>query len=150
MKKILTSLIATMVVATVSVWAAPGGTTMFPLSEIKAGMKGVAYSVFQGTEPEAFPVEVVGVLKNAWGPRQDIILVRVGGRFEKTGVAAGMSGSPVYIDGKWVGAISLRIGVFPTEPLAGVTPAELMMGIKELDSTQPPVTTASAVLPKGQ
>ena len=130
--------------------AAPGEVAIFPVSEIKAGMEGVAYSVFEGTEPETFPVKVVGVMKNVWGPRQDIILVRVGGRFEKTGVAAGMSGSPVYIDGKWVGAISLRIGVFPNDPLAGVTPAELMMQIRETDATEPPAGMASLIPPKGE
>lgn len=130
-------IIATIICAVASASAAQEQTAIFPVKDIRAGMKGVAYSVFEGSEPESVPLEVIGVLKNAWGPRQDIILVRVGGRFAKTGVAAGMSGSPVYIDGKWVGAISLRIGAFPTDPIAGVTPAELMMEITETDSSQP-------------
>ncbi|MBI2815326.1 MAG: hypothetical protein HYX72_00145 [Acidobacteria bacterium] len=135
-------IIATIICAVVSASAAQEQTAIFPVGDIRAGMKGVAYSVFEGSEPESVPLEVVGVLKNAWGPRQHIILVRIGGRFAKTGVAAGMSGSPVYIDGKWVGAISLRIGAFPTDPIAGVTPAELMMEITDAD-TQPASGIAS-------
>src|SRR6266404_7952039 len=81
-----------------------------PVDQIKAGMKGVAYTVYEGTQPEQLTVEVVGVLKNVVGPKGDLILVRLGGaRAESIGVAAGMSGSPVYIDGKLVGAISYRI-----------------------------------------
>lgn len=137
MNRMLIGVMATMVCTAVCAYAAQEQANIFPVKDIKPGMKGVAYSVFEGTAPESVPVEVVGVLKNMWGPRQDIILVRLGGRFAKTGVAAGMSGSPVYIDGRWVGAISLRIGVFPTEPLAGVTPAELMMEITESDSSAP-------------
>ena len=147
MNRMLVGMMATMMCAVVFANAAQEQATIFPVKDIRPGMKGVAYSVFEGTEPETVPVEVVGVLKNMWGPRQDIILVRVGGRFAKTGVAAGMSGSPVYIDGKWAGAISLRIGVFPPEPLAGVTPAELMMEITESDTSQPPAGIASNIQP---
>ena len=82
-------------------------------------------------------------MKNVWGPRQHIVLVRAGGRVEQTGVAAGMRGSPVYIDGKLLEAISLRIGVFSTEPIAGVTPAENMLEIREMDPSEP----ANPVLP---
>lgn len=93
MKRILVGWMIALI-SLVAAWAAPGDMATFPVNDIRAGMKGVAYSVFAGTEPESFPVEVVGVLKSMWGPRQDIILVRVAGRFEKAGVAAGMSGSP--------------------------------------------------------
>lgn len=147
MKRMLVGLMATIVCGAVCAYAAQEQVAIFPVKDIRPGMKGVAYSVFEGAEPESVPVEVVGVLKNMWGPRQDIILVRVGGKFAKTGVAAGMSGSPVYLEGKWAGAISLRIGVFPTEPLAGVTPAELMMEITESDSSQPPSGIASKMGP---
>src|SRR5262249_24421129 len=72
-----------------------------PLDQIHTGMKGVAYTVFQGTKPESMEVEVLGVLKNANGPKGDIILVRLGGpKAVYTGVVAGMSGSPVYLNGK--------------------------------------------------
>ncbi|MCZ6492323.1 MAG: hypothetical protein O7A06_17550 [Acidobacteria bacterium] len=126
-----------LVISAAGICAAAEEVAILPVSEVRPGMKGIAYSVFEGNEPEAFPVEVIGVLKNVWGPRQHIILVRAGGRVEQTGVAAGMSGSPVYIDGKLLGAISLRIGVFSTEPIAGVTPAENMLEIREMDPSEP-------------
>src|SRR5437773_1554236 len=107
-----------------------------PLSQIHAGMRGVAYTVFQGTTPEAMDVEVLGVLKNANGPKGDIILVRLGGaKAEYTGVVAGMSGSPVYFNGKLAGAVAFRIGEFSKEPIAGVTPISEMLEISALDST---------------
>src|SRR5438034_258921 len=106
------------------------------VSQIHAGMKGVAYTVFQGVKPEAMDVEVLGVLKNANGPKGDIILVRLGGaKAEYTGVVAGMSGSPVYFNGKLAGAVAFRIGEFSKEPIAGVTPISEMLEISALDST---------------
>src|SRR5947209_4802490 len=105
-----------------------------PLSQIHAGMHGVAYTVFQGTKPEPMDVEVLGVLKNANGPKGDIILVRLGGaKAEYTGVVAGMSGSPVYFNGKLAGAVAFRIGEFSKEPIAGVTPISEMLEISALD-----------------
>src|SRR6267143_2686093 len=104
------------------------------VSQIHAGMKGVAYTVFQGVKPEAMDVEVLGVLRNANGPKGDIILVRLGGaKAEYTGVVAGMSGSPVYFDGKLAGAVAFRIGEFSKEPIAGVTPISEMLEINALD-----------------
>lgn len=106
-----------------------------PLNQIQAGMKGVAYTVFEGTKPESMEVEVLGVLKNANGPKGDIILVRLGGEKAKyTGVVAGMSGSPVYFNGKLAGALAFRIGEFSKEPIAGVTPISEMLEISALDS----------------
>jgi hypothetical protein len=97
-------------------------------------MKGVAYTVFHGTKPEPMDVEVLGVLKNADGPKGDVILVRLGGaKAEYTGVVAGMSGSPVYLDGKLAGALAFRIGEFSKEPIAGVTPIAEMLEISALD-----------------
>ena len=88
-------------------------------------MHGVAYTVFEGVKPEPMDVEVLGVLRNANGPKGDIILVRLHGKkVEYTGVVAGMSGSPVYVDGKLMGAIAFRIGEFSKEPIAGVTPID--------------------------
>jgi hypothetical protein len=105
------------------------------LSQIHAGMRGVAYTVFQGTTPEPMDVEVLGVLKNANGPKGDIILVRLGGaKAEYTGVVAGMSGSPVYFNGKLAGAVAFRIGEFSKEPIAGVTPISEMLEISALDA----------------
>lgn len=111
---------------------------VFFVKDVRPGMQGTGYSVFDGDKVEAFGVEILGVMKNVWGPRQDVILARVRDRVATTGVAAGMSGSPVYLDGKLLGAISLRMGVFTTEPIAGITPAELMMEIKELDESKGP------------
>ena len=101
----------------------PKPVETIPIEQIHAGMKGVAYTVFQGTKPEPMDVEVLGILKNADGPKGDVILVRLGGaKAEYTGVVAGMSGSPVYLDGKLAGALAFRIGEFSKEPIAGVTP----------------------------
>src|SRR3954452_4085010 len=105
-----------------------------PVSQIHAGMRGVAYTVFQGVKPEAMEVEVLGILKNANGPKGDIILVRLHGeKAEYTGVVAGMSGSPVYLNGKLAGALAFRIGEFSKEPIAGVTPIEEMLEINAMD-----------------
>src|SRR5207249_797014 len=112
---------------------------IMPLDQIHVGMRGVAYTVFEGTKPEAMDVEVLGVLKNFNGPKSDIILARLHGqKVEFTGVVAGMSGSPVYVDGKLIGALSLRIGAFSKEPIAGITPIEEMLEINELDRSAPP------------
>ena len=112
--------------------AAPAVTKFFPLAEVKRGMKGVAYTVFEGVNPEPMQVEILGVLKDALGPGQDMILARLhGDKPEYTGVVAGMSGSPVYIDGRLVGALSYRIGQFSKEPIAGITPIESMLQVRD-------------------
>ncbi|HEV3206259.1 MAG TPA: SpoIVB peptidase S55 domain-containing protein [Terriglobales bacterium] len=104
------------------------------VKDIHAGMRGKAYTVFQGTKPEPMEVEVLGILKNANGPKGDVILVRLGGeKAEYAGVVAGMSGSPVYLDGKLAGALAFRIGVFSKEPIAGVTPIAEMLEINSMD-----------------
>src|SRR5436190_23698462 len=98
-----------------------GKPEILPLREVKPGMQATAWTVFSGTEPEAMPVEIVGVWKNYLGPRQDVIICKLGGRGKETGVASGMSGSPVYFDGKLMGAISLRMGVFSPDAICGIT-----------------------------
>jgi hypothetical protein len=104
--------------------------------QIQPGMKGVAWTVFQGVNPEPMDVEVLGVMRNSNGPRGNIILIRLKGQKpEYTGVVAGMSGSPVYIEGKLAGALAFRIGEFSKEPIAGVTPIQEMLEISELDGT---------------
>ena len=88
----------------------------------------MAYTVFEGTKPEPMGVEILGLLHNAIGPGQDMILARlVGAKPEYSGVVAGMSGSPVYIDGKLVGALAYRIGQFSKEPICGITPIGQML-----------------------
>jgi hypothetical protein len=112
---------------------------VIPVDQIHIGMKGVAYTVFEGTKPESMDVEVLGVLRNTNGPKGNIILVRLHGKkVEFTGVVAGMSGSPVYIDGKLAGALAFRIGEFSKEPIAGVTPIQEMLEISALDGTAEP------------
>ncbi len=105
-----------------------------PLNQIREGMKGTALTVFQGVKPESMDVEVLGVMRNVNGPKGNVILVRLhGAKPEYTGVVAGMSGSPVYLDGKLAGALAFRIGEFSKEPIAGVTPIEEMLEINALD-----------------
>jgi len=135
-------ILATLAFASVSIGAdmAPpkaGKVEILPLKSVKPGMQATAWTVFQGTEPEAMPVEIVGVWKNYLGPRQDVILCKLGGKGKETGVAAGMSGSPVYFDGKLMGAISLRMGVFSPEAICGITPIESMLEIQEFDKSRP-------------
>ena len=116
--------------------AGPVETRFFPLSEVKRGLRGVAYTVFEGVTPEAMEVEILGVLKDSLGPGQDMILARLHGtKPEYTGVVAGMSGSPVYIDGRLVGALSYRIGQFSKDPIAGITPIGLMLEVRDEGSS---------------
>ncbi len=112
---------------------------IMPLDQIHEGMQGTALTVFQGVKPESMDVEVLGVMHNVNGPKGDIILVRLHGtKPEYTGVVAGMSGSPVYFDGKLAGALAFRIGEFSKETIAGVTPIEEMLEINALDHRPTP------------
>jgi hypothetical protein len=107
---------------------------LFPLEDVKPGMKGVARTVFKGTEPEEFGVEILGVLPGFPGPHQSAIIARLtGANAERTGVFGGMSGSPVYIDGRLVGAIAFSFP-FAKEPIAGITPIKQMLDIFERGS----------------
>jgi hypothetical protein len=111
---------------------APSGAKIFPLADVRRGLHGVAYTVFEGVNPEPMEVEILGVLTDAIGPGQDMILGRLKGeKPEYTGVVAGMSGSPVYIDGKLLGALSYRIGQFSKEPICGITPIEQMFEVRD-------------------
>jgi hypothetical protein len=103
-------------------------TTYLPLDQVRPGMIGVGRTVFSGTTLEDFKVEVLGVMRNVIGPKRNLILARLeGGPLAKTGVIAGMSGSPVYVDGKLMGAVSYSLGQFSTEPIAGITPIDEML-----------------------
>ncbi len=103
--------------------ALPAATTQMPLDEVRPGMRGVGLTVFDGTRREEFGVEVLGVLRNVMGPRRNVIVARLsGGPLAETGVIQGMSGSPVYIDDRLIGAVSYALGSFPREPIAGITP----------------------------
>ncbi len=102
-------------------------------------MVGVGRTVFEGTDLQEFKAHIIGVLHNVQGPRRDLILARLeGGPLAKTGVAAGMSGSPVYIDGRLIGAVSYSIGAFPTEAIAGITPIAEMKDATEMPRRVPP------------
>ena len=104
-------------------------TPMMPLSDVREGMNGIAKTVFRGTQPEAFNVEILGIVPDGIGPRQDLIVGRIsGGGADRTAVFAGMSGSPVYIGGKLIGAISYSFP-FAKEAICGITPIEQMISI---------------------
>lgn len=103
---------------------------IYKLSEVKVGDRGVGYTVFTGAEVKPFQVEVLGILTGMLGPHRDVILTRLSGpEIEFSGVIAGMSGSPVYIDGRLVGAVAYRFGSFSKEPIAGITPIESMLDV---------------------
>src|SRR6266581_2086429 len=139
--------------------AAQESNEVLPLSQIRAGMQGYAYTIFAGDQVEKFDLEVIGVLDNFLGPKQSIILVQLKGpKVEHTGVVAGMSGSPVYLDGKLAGALSLKLGIFTKEPIAGVTPIQDVLNppsqlvAAQAAAEQPSISSEAAVrtgLPSG-
>src|SRR6266568_2869543 len=144
-KVVQASLVLALSLSSVVLYAQTSQPTI-PVDQIHAGMHGYALTVFQGVKPESMDVEVLGVLHNVNGPKGDIILVRLHGtKVEYTGVVAGMSGSPVYIDGKLAGALAFRIGEFSKEPIAGVTPIADMLEINALDKS--PAEEALAAKP---
>lgn len=146
MKNILLAFLASAFLPVCVLQAQTTSQPTIPISQIHTGMRGVAYTVFEGIKPEPMDVEVLGVLHNVNGPRGDIILVRLHGqKVEYTGVVAGMSGSPVYFDGKLAGAIAFRIGEFSKEPIAGITPIADMLEINALDKS--PIEEAAAAKP---
>jgi hypothetical protein len=125
-------------------------TQIMRVDDVRPGMKGTGYTVFEGTKPEPMGVTVLGVLRNLNGPKSDVVLVRLEGeKAQFTGVVAGMSGSPVYIDGKLLGAIAYRIGQFSKEPIAGITPIEQMLEINEFDASMPAAGTPVSAKPFG-
>ncbi|PYS78244.1 MAG: hypothetical protein DMF66_07090 [Acidobacteria bacterium] len=106
-------------------------TDFYPLEDIRPGQKGVARTVFSGSEPQEFGVEVLGVLPGFPAPRQSVIIARLSGaQVDRTSVFAGMSGSPVYIDGRLVGAVAYAFP-FEKEPIAGITPIKQMFDMFE-------------------
>jgi SpoIVB peptidase S55 len=122
---------------------------ILPVSQVREGMQGYAYTIFAGDQVEKFDLEVIGVMPNFLGPRQSIILVQLKGpKVEHTGVVAGMSGSPVYLEGKLAGALSLKLGVFTKEAIAGVTPIEDVLH-PELNTNAQPAISVQMTLPNG-
>jgi SpoIVB peptidase S55 len=146
MKKVVLALLALGLSLPTVLLSAQTSQPTIPVDQIHAGMRGYALTVFEGVKPESMDVEVLGVLHNVNGPKGDIILVRLhGAKVEYTGVVAGMSGSPVYLDGKLAGALAFRIGEFSKEPIAGVTPIADMLEINALDKS--PAEEAAATKP---
>ena len=134
---ILVAVIATLTFFESAQAQMPGAETgardprLFALEDLRPGMKGVARTVFSGSEPQEFGVEILGVLPGFPAPRQSAIIARLSGaNVEKTGVFAGMSGSPVYIEGRLVGAIAFSFP-FSKEPIAGITPIKQMIDLFE-------------------
>ncbi|MFZ9886887.1 MAG: hypothetical protein ACO3JL_05230 [Myxococcota bacterium] len=104
---------------------------LFPLSEVARGQRGQGWTVFDSAVgPEPFDFEVLGVMRGYLGPGEDLIIAELQGeKIERTGVISGMSGSPVYIDGRLVGAVGYRFGAFTEKPIAGITPIERMLTV---------------------
>src|SRR4051794_5473098 len=120
LRRTLFSLLGIVVAASALTSGAP---TQMSVGDIRPGMVGVGRTVFDGTHVEEFKAHIIGVLENVIGTHRNLILARLeGGPLANTGVIAGMSGSPVYIDGKLVGAVSYALGSFSKEPIAGITP----------------------------
>ena len=130
----------TTAVSTGNAGSSPVSANFLRLSEVKEGMKGTARTVFRGSEPEDFSVEILGVVPGGIGPKQYMIVGRIsGGGADRTAVFAGMSGSPVYVNGKLLGAISYSFP-FSKEAICGITPIEQMIDIFE--TKQPARTLA--------
>ena len=126
----------------------PAATTSFPIDELKPGMVGIGRTVFQGDRLEEFKVHILGVMRNVIGPRRNLILAKLeGGPLADTGVIAGMSGSPVYIDGRLVGAVSYSLGQFSKEPIAGITPIEEMIEATAQPAPRRPATRVALQMP---
>ena len=139
MKRLLFALFASLALLVVSLPAAP---PYYSIDQVKPGMVATGHTVWQGDKIEEFNVHIIGVLRNVIGPRRDLILAKLeGGPLAHTGVIAGMSGSPVYIDGKLVGAVSYSLGAFSKEPIAGITPIAEMIDAATLDTPRPPMGT---------
>ena len=128
--------------AALGVWLASpgvrGAASTMPVSEIRPGMIGISRTVFDGTHVEEFKANILGVLENVIGTRRNLILARLeGGPLANTGVIAGMSGSPVYIDGRLIGAVSYALGSFSKEPIAGITPIGEMTDATAFSDARP-------------
>src|SRR5205809_7836681 len=113
--------------------------TQMGVNDIRPGMVGISRTVFDGTHVEEFKANILGVLENVIGARRNLILARLeGGPLANTGVIAGMSGSPAYIDGRLIGAVSYALGSFSKEPIAGITPIAEMTDATSFSETRPP------------
>ena len=134
--------------ATLGLANLPASTTLMALDEVRPGMTGVGRTVFDGDRREEFKVHILGILRNVVGPQRHLILARLeGGPLERTGVMQGMSGSPVYVDGRLIGAVSYSIGAFSKEPIAGITPIAEMTETAALAARRPAIARQDLELP---
>jgi SpoIVB peptidase S55 len=125
-----------------------GAGDQMGVDDIRPGMVGVGRTVFDGTRVEEFKANIIGVLENIIGPHRSLILAKLeGGPLAHTGVIAGMSGSPVYIDGKLIGAVSYALGSFSKEPIAGITPIAEMTDAASFNSTRPSAARVQVEFP---
>src|SRR5436190_24376639 len=116
----------------------PAATPQMSVDEVRPGMIGIGRTVFDGTHVEEFKVNILGVLQNVIGPHRNLILAKLeGGPLANTGVIAGMSGSPVYVDGRLIGAVSYALGSFQKEPIAGITPIAEMTDSPSFNTARP-------------
>jgi len=121
-----------------------GAVEIMPLKDVKPGMRGIGLTIFENNQIEQFEVEIIDIVRNYF-PHRDLILIKLWGeRVYHTGVVSGMSGSPIYINNKLIGALAYRMGNFMKDPIAGVTPIEQMLEIfnKEKVRYQEIITTA--------
>jgi SpoIVB peptidase S55 len=134
--------------ATLGLATLPASATLMGLDEVRPGMTGVGRTVFDGDRREEFKVHILGVLRNVVGPQRHLILARLeGGPLDRTGVMQGMSGSPVYVDGRLIGAVSYSIGAFSKEPIAGITPINEMTETAALAERRPAIARQDIELP---
>jgi hypothetical protein len=127
----------------------PASAEILPLADVKPGQHGEVWTVFQGTKPEPFSVEVSGIVLNALGPGKSIILCRLTDpRVQDMGAVAGMSGSPLYIDGRFAGALSYQLQRFETVRYAGFTPAEDMSEVGDRVSSAAAAASSETSLPQ--
>ncbi|HTA52898.1 MAG TPA: hypothetical protein VK757_08925 [Candidatus Acidoferrum sp.] len=148
LRRLSLALLAVLLLAGPRLARATDAPATIPVSQIKPGMKGVAYTIFEGDQVEKIDLEVIGILHNAVGPQLDVILVRLlGDKVQQTGVVAGMSGSPVYFDGKLAGALALKLGQFTREAIGGVTPISDMFEIEKAPATASPAMSAHIDVP---
>jgi SpoIVB peptidase S55 len=140
--------VSSVLLAGVLVATLPAQSTFYPLDQVRPGQVGVGRTVFAGDAIEEFKVNILGVIHNIIGPQRDLILAKLeGGPLASTGVIQGMSGSPVFIDGRLVGAVSYALGSFPREPFAGITPIEEMTAAVRGGGPRPSTTDAALAWP---
>src|SRR5476649_2634882 len=134
----LRRLAVALLLASLALITLPAATAQMGIEEIRPGMVGVGRTVFEGTRVEEFKVNILGVLENVIGTHRSLILAKLeGGPLANTGVIAGMSGSPVYVSGRLIGAVSYSLGSFSKEPIAGITPIAEMTDSTSFGDTRP-------------